>query len=93
MSAEDQRATCENTARAMGDSALFIKQRHVRNCSYADPEYGKGVAKALGIDYEEALKAEDPAHPTWDPRNKKRFAADAPKGGSSISLRSLQNPG
>ena len=59
------------TARAMGDSALFIKQRHVRNCSYADPEYGKGVAKALGIDYEEALKAEDPAHPTWDPRNKK----------------------
>ena len=71
MSAEDQRATCENTARAMGDSALFIKQRHVRNCSYADPEYGKGVAKALGIDYEEALKAEDPAHPTWDPRNKK----------------------
>lgn len=59
MSAEDQRATCENTARAMGDSALFIKQRHVRNCSYADPEYGKGVAKALGIDYEEALKAED----------------------------------
>ena len=71
MSAEDQRATCENTARAMGDSALFINQRHVRNCSYADPEYGKGVAKALGIDYEEALKAEDPAHPTWDPRNKK----------------------
>ena len=34
-------------------------------------QYGKGVAKALGIDYEEALKAEDPAHPTWDPRNKK----------------------
>ena len=60
-----------SNARAMGDSALFIKQRHVRNCSYADPEYGKGVAKALGIDYEEALKAEDPAHPTWDPRNKK----------------------
>ena len=68
MSKEDQKTTCENTARAMGDSELFIKQRHVRNCSYADPDYGKGVAEALGIDYDEALKAEDPAHPSWDPR-------------------------
>ena len=47
----------ENTARAMGDSELFIKQRHVRNCYKADPAYGAGVAKALGIDLEEALKA------------------------------------
>ena len=68
MSPEDQQATCENTARAMGDALLFIKQRHVRNCSNADPAYGKGVAKALGIDYEEALRAEDPAHPVWDKR-------------------------
>lgn len=33
MSAEDQRATCENTARAMGDSALFIK--HSGTCATA----------------------------------------------------------
>ena len=55
----------------MGDAELFIKQRHVRHCYYADPAYGKGVAEALGISLEEALKAEDPAHPAWDPRNKK----------------------
>ena len=68
MSAEDRKATCENTARAMGDAELFIKQRHTRHCYYAAPAYGKGVAEALGTSLEEALKAEDPAHPSWDPR-------------------------
>lgn len=27
-----------------------IKYRHIRNCYAADPAYGEGVAKALGID-------------------------------------------
>ena len=68
MSAEDQKATCENTARAMADSAVFIKQRHIRNCFSADPTYGEGVAAALGLSLEEALIAEDPAHHEWDDR-------------------------
>jgi catalase len=68
MSAEDQKATCENTARAMADSEIFIKQRHIRNCFKADPAYGLGVAEALGLSLEEALIAEDPAHPEWDDR-------------------------
>lgn len=63
-----QQVLFENTARAMGDAELFIKQRHVRNCYYADPAYGGGVAKALGICIDEALKAADPAHPSWDKR-------------------------
>lgn len=42
----------------MGDSELFIKQRHVRNCYKAYPAYGTSVAKALGINLEEALKAD-----------------------------------
>ena len=58
MSLEQQLALFENTGRAMGDSELFIKQRHVRNCYKADPAYGEGVAKALGISLEEALKAD-----------------------------------
>ena len=41
MSAEDQRATCENTARAMGDSALFIKQRHVATAPTPIPNTAK----------------------------------------------------
>ena len=28
----------------------LVKKRHIRHCYLADPEYGKGVAKALGID-------------------------------------------
>ena len=66
MSAEDQKATCENTARAMGDAEVFIKQRHIRNCHRADPSYSEGVANALGLSLSEALIAEDPAHPSWD---------------------------
>jgi catalase len=27
-----------------------VKKRHIRHCFLADEEYGKGVAKALGID-------------------------------------------
>jgi catalase len=33
----------------MGDARLHIKQRHVDNCTRADPAYGAGVAKALGL--------------------------------------------
>lgn len=54
----EQRVLFENTARAMGDCALFIKERHVRNCHKADPLYGEGVAKALGIDLQRALDGE-----------------------------------
>ncbi len=58
MTAAQQQVLFENTGRAMGDSELFIKQRHVRNCYHADPAYGEGVAKALGISLEEALKSD-----------------------------------
>jgi len=36
-----------NTARALGDAPAFIKERHIDNCSKADPAYGAGVARAL----------------------------------------------
>jgi len=39
----------ENTARAMGDAPQEIKLRHIAHCRKADPAYGEGVAKALGI--------------------------------------------
>ena len=56
MPADEQQLLFENTARAMGDSELFIKPRPTRNCYKADPASGAGVAKALGIDLQEALK-------------------------------------
>jgi catalase len=48
----------ENTARAMGDAKLHIKQRHVANCTRADSAYGAGVAKALGLDHGALAAAE-----------------------------------
>ncbi len=49
MTAEEQQLLFENTARAMGDAPEEIKRRHIENCSKADPAYGEGVAKALGL--------------------------------------------
>jgi catalase len=49
MKAEQKKALFENTARAMGDIPKEIKYRHIVNCCKADPDYGKGVADALGI--------------------------------------------
>ena len=39
MPADEQQLLFENTARAMGDSELFIKQRHTRNCYKAAVSY------------------------------------------------------
>jgi catalase len=49
MTPAQQQRLFDNTARAMGDARLHIKQRHVENCTRADPAYGAGVARALGI--------------------------------------------
>ena len=50
MSPEQQEVLFANTARAMGDAPEMIKRRHIGNCLKADPAYGQGVAKALGLD-------------------------------------------
>ncbi|MDH4556780.1 catalase [Pseudomonas sp. BN417] len=49
MTPAQQQLLFENTARGMGDAPLEVKQRHVANCTKADPAYGAGVAKALGL--------------------------------------------
>lgn len=40
----------KNTAAEVGGAEKFIQERHIKNCYKADPDYGKGVAEALGID-------------------------------------------
>lgn len=64
MRPEQQDVLFHNTARAMGDAPEFVKFRHIRNCHAADPSYGAGVAKALGLDLEQALasKPKDPMY-------------------------------
>jgi catalase len=49
MNPEQQQVLFENTARAMSDAPAMVKVRHVGNCMKADPDYGEGIAKALGI--------------------------------------------
>lgn len=63
MTQKQKEALFGNTARALGDALDFIKYRHIRNCHLCDPEYGKGVAKALHMTVKEAFAArtKDPA--------------------------------
>lgn len=50
---EQQRTSLfNNTAEAVGGAKHFIQIRHIRNCYQADPDYGRGVAKALGLSME-----------------------------------------
>ena len=54
MSPAQQQVLFDNTGRAMGDAPKEVKLRHIGNCLKADPAYGEGVAKALGIAVSEA---------------------------------------
>lgn len=49
MSAGQQQVLFENTARSVGGADLDVQKRHTSNCMKADPAYGEGVARALGI--------------------------------------------
>lgn len=50
MNKQEQERLFANTAAEVGSAAKFIQERHIVNCYKADPEYGKGVARALKID-------------------------------------------
>ncbi|WP_323706755.1 catalase [Mammaliicoccus sciuri] len=49
-SPEQQQRIFQNTANEMQGTTDEVKHRHIHNCYKADPDYGKGVADALGID-------------------------------------------
>ncbi len=44
---EKRQLLFDNTARSVGGAAKEIQQRHIANCTNADPAYGAGVAAAL----------------------------------------------
>jgi catalase len=50
MSPAQQQVLFDNTARSIGGASREVQLRHIRHCAKADPAYGAGVAKALGID-------------------------------------------
>jgi catalase len=47
MNAAQRQALFENTARQIGGAAKHIQERHIANCTKADPAYGAGVAQAI----------------------------------------------
>ena len=49
MSADEQARLFDNTGRNMNGVERHIQIRHITHCYKADPAYGEGVAKALGI--------------------------------------------
>ena len=55
MTDEQKQQLFDNTARSIGGATREIQLRHIENCRKADPAYGEGVAKALGIRVEEVV--------------------------------------
>ncbi|WP_332025753.1 catalase-related domain-containing protein, partial [Kaistella sp.] len=51
----------------VGGAEKFIQIRHIRNCYKADPEYGEGVAKALGLDMMEVFAFDMSPYDQWAP--------------------------
>ncbi|HPQ26796.1 MAG: catalase [Chromatiaceae bacterium] len=49
MTPDQQQILFANTAAEMAGVDDTVRKRHIRNCLKADPAYGEGVAKALGI--------------------------------------------
>ena len=47
MNAAQRQALFDNTARQIGAAAKPIQERHIANCTKADPAYGTGVTQAL----------------------------------------------
>jgi len=58
----------DNTAAQVGGAADFIQIRHIRNCYKADPEYGTGVAKALGLTMEQVNNFDLTPYDRWAPK-------------------------
>ncbi|MDA7962962.1 MAG: catalase [Gammaproteobacteria bacterium] len=49
MRPEQQQALFENTVRSLEGVSEDVQQRHIDHCTRADPAYGAGLAKALGL--------------------------------------------
>ena len=47
MDAAQKQVLFDNTARSIQGASAQVKQRHIDNCTAADPEYGSGVARAI----------------------------------------------
>ncbi|QBL09440.1 catalase [Rheinheimera sp. D18] len=56
MSAEKQQILFNNTAAELTNVDEMVRNRHIRHCLKADPAYGAGIAKAMGISLNDVEK-------------------------------------
>jgi catalase len=49
MTPDQKQLLFDNTARAIKGTSQEVLERHVANCTLADPAYGRGVAEALRV--------------------------------------------
>jgi catalase len=56
MSPAQQKVLFENTGRAISGAPDQVKARHIAGCFKADPNYGKGIAAALGINIKDVVR-------------------------------------
>ncbi|MDB5964508.1 MAG: catalase [Polaromonas sp.] len=61
LTADKQQLLFDNTARSVGGASKAIQERHIANCTKADPAYGAGVARALQALEQAAARPADPA--------------------------------
>jgi catalase len=47
MPADEQQRLFDNTARSIAAAGAEVRQRHIDNCTRADPAYGAGIAAAI----------------------------------------------
>jgi catalase len=57
MTATQKEQLFQNYKAAMEGVPLEIVKRQIAHCHRADPEYGAGVAKAMGIDFTPRMAA------------------------------------
>lgn len=53
---DEKKRLFQNTADDMKDVPEFIQLRHAINCARADPDYGRGVADAIGLNWSKIEK-------------------------------------
>ena len=61
-SEESKQNLFKNTADEVGGASLRVQHRHIFNCYQADPDYGKGVAEALGINIDDVELEDKSVH-------------------------------
>ena len=69
MTPEQKQLLFDNTARAIGGASKEVEDRHIGNCSKADPAYGEGVAKAIAALQEQSYRSPSTANGSIAGRN------------------------